>query len=320
MLPKADNGKEPLPEGIFWLLLTGEIPTVEQVRALSADLASRAHNAPLPDNVVKALNAMPKDLHPMSQFSAGLLMLSGRSKFYKEYHSGNLHKDKFWVPFLEDVCDIIAIIPSLTSHIYRNLSGKKEVSNTSVTDWAGSYALKLGYSDQQFMELLRLYLCIHTDHEGGNVSAHATHLVGSSLSDAYLSYSAGLNGLAGPLHGLANQEVLAWLFQLIEKIGKSPSNQQIEDFLWETLKAGQVIPGYGHAVLRKTDPRYICQREFALEHFPNDPLIKLTAQLFELVPKVLTKMGKVKNPWPNVDAHSGVLLQVPLFHLIYVLC
>ena len=72
----------------------------------------------------------------------------------------------------------------------------------------------------------------------------------------------------------------------------------------------QVVPGYGHAVLRKTDPRYTCQREFALKHLPDDPLFKLVGQLYEVVPPILMDTGKVKNPWPNVDAHSGVLLQV----------
>lgn len=72
----------------------------------------------------------------------------------------------------------------------------------------------------------------------------------------------------------------------------------------------QVVPGYGHAVLRKTDPRYTCQREFALKHLPHDPMFKLVAQLYKIVPNVLLEQGKAKNPWPNVDAHSGVLLQV----------
>lgn len=76
---------------------------------------------------------------------------------------------------------------------------------------------------------------------------------------------------------------------------------------------GQVVPGYGHAVLRKTDPRYTCQREFALKHLPNDPMFKLVAQLYKIVPNVLLEQGKAKNPWPNVDAHSGVLLQVRPF-------
>ena len=67
--------------------------------------------------------------------------------------------------------------------------------------------------------------------------------------------------------------------------------------------------GYGHAVLRKTDPRYTCQREFALKHLPKDPLFKIVGQLYEIVPDELRALGKVANPWPNVDAHSGVLLQ-----------
>jgi len=153
-------------------------------------------------------------------------------------------------------------------------------------------------------------LTIHTDHEGGNVSAHTSHLVGSALSDPYLSFAAALCGLAGPLHGLANQEVLVWLTELRKGLGgKDVSDQELSDYIWKTLNAGQVVPGYGHAVLRKTDPRYSCQREFALKHLPEDPMFKLVSQIYKLVPDILLKQGKAKNPWPNVDAHSGVLLQ-----------
>ncbi|VDM49899.1 unnamed protein product [Toxocara canis] len=70
-----------------------------------------------------------------------------------------------------------------------------------------------------------------------------------------------------------------------------------------------VVPGYGHAVLRKTDPRYVCQREFALKHLPNDEMFRLVSTLYKVTPDILLKQGKAKNPWPNVDAHSGVLLQ-----------
>lgn len=148
-----------------------------------------------------------------------------------------------------------------------------------------------------------------SDHEGGNVSAHTTHLVGSALSDPYLSFAAGMNGLAGPLHGLANQEVLLWILKLQKDIGENPTEAKMKDFIWKTLKSGQVVPGYGHAVLRKTDPRYTCQREFAMKHLPDDPLFKLVSTIYTVVPPILTELGKVKNPWPNVDAHSGVLLQ-----------
>merc|ERR1711979_58583 len=109
--------------------------------------------------------------------------------------------------------------------------------------------------------------------------------------------------------GLANQEVLVFLTAVVKEIGLGASDEELRTFIWNSLKGGRVVPGYGHAVLRKTDPRYTCQREFALKHLPDDKLFKLVSQLYMLVPPILLETGKVKNPWPNVDAHSGVLLQ-----------
>ncbi|KAG6467896.1 hypothetical protein ZIOFF_072461 [Zingiber officinale] len=176
-------------------------------------------------------------------------------------------------------------------------------------DYAANFSHMLGFDDPKMLELMRLYVTIHSDHEGGNVSAHTAHLVGSALSDPYLSFAAALNGLAGPLHGLANQEVLLWIESLVKEVGEDITTDQLKDYVWKTLKSGKVVPGYGHGVLRKTDPRYTCQREFALKHLPDDPLFKLVSKLYEVVPPILTELGKVKNPWPNVDAHSGVLLK-----------
>jgi citrate synthase len=162
--------------------------------------------------------------------------------------------------------------------------------------------------DHPYDELSRLYFILHSDHESGNVSAHTTHLVASALSDPYYAFSAGMNGLAGPLHGLANQEVLRWIQDLMEEMGgKIPSKQDLEKFVWDTLKSGKVVPGYGHAVLRKTDPRYTAQRDFSLKHLPDDPLFKVVSLLYDIVPPILKEQGKAKNPWPNVDAHSGVI-------------
>lgn len=310
LLPKAPKGDEPLPEGLFWLLLTGEIPTQSQVEALSADWAQRAQANPVPAFLEEIITKkLPKDLHPMSQLSFAVLALQQNSIFAKEYASGHLSKDKMWEVAFEDVNNLVAILPSVAALIYRTKFGKSKASHRTAKDWAGQFAEQLGYEKEEFKELMRLYLTIHSDHEGGNVSAHATKLVGSALSDPYLSFSAGLNGLAGPLHGLANQEVLQWLFKLRAAIGETPSDDQIREYIWSTLKSGQVVPGYGHAVLRRTDPRYVCQQEFAQKHLPNDPLFKLTKQLYKIVPEVLTEQGKTKNPWPNVDAHSGILLQ-----------
>eukprot|EP00158_Paraphelidium_tribonemae_P003545 Partr_v1_DN26214_c0_g1_i1_m48078 putative citrate synthase len=306
-LPKAEGGDEPLPEALFWLLLTGEVPSTEQVRAVSREWASRAT---VPAYVEELIDRCPVSLHPMSQLSIAVTALQNDSQFAKAYHGG-IHKSKYWEYTYEDTIDLIAKLPVVAARIYRNVykDGKLGVVNKDA-DWSANFASLLGFgSNEKFVELMRLYLSIHSDHEGGNVSAHTTHLVGSALSDPYLSFAAGLNGLAGPLHGLANQEVLRWILKMRDEIGESVTDEQVKEYCWKTLKSGQVIPGYGHAVLRKTDPRYSCQREFALKHLPTDPLFKLVSQLYNIVPQVLLEHGKTKNPWPNVDAHSGVLLQ-----------
>ncbi|XP_066912915.1 probable citrate synthase 1, mitochondrial [Clytia hemisphaerica] len=305
LLPRADGGNEPLPEGIFYLLLTGEIPTKEQVDAISKEWAARAE---LPQHVVMMLKNFPEDVHPMTQFATAIAALNKDSKFAKAYSEG-VSKMDYWMYAYEDSVDLIAKLPVIAALIYRNLykDGKVAPINPD-KDFGANLADMLGYDNPDFTELMRLYLVIHSDHEGGNVSAHTTHLVGSALSDPYLSLSAGMCGLAGPLHGLANQEVLVWLDKLTKEVGFDLTTDQMREYIRETLKKS-VVPGYGHAVLRKTDPRYTCQREFALKHLPNDPLFKVVGQLYEVVPDELKALGKVANPWPNVDAHSGVLLQ-----------
>ncbi|KAJ3414580.1 citrate (Si)-synthase [Chytridiales sp. JEL 0842] len=306
LLPAADDGEEPLPESLFWLLVTGEIPTKEQVKALSADWAARSA---IPSYVEDILDRCPNTLHPMSQFSLAVTALQHESSFAKAYQNG-VPKSQYWDYAFEDANDLIAKLPLIAARIYRNVFKDGKVPDIDPKlDYSANFSHLLGYKDPKFVELMRLYLTIHSDHEGGNVSAHTTHLVGSALSDPYLSFAAGLNGLAGPLHGLANQEVLRWTLKLREEVGPDATDEQIKDYIWKTLKSGQVVPGYGHAVLRKTDPRYSCQREFALKHLPTDPMFKLVSQLYNIVPNVLTEHGKTKNPWPNVDAHSGVLLQ-----------
>jgi len=307
LLPKAPGGEEPLPEGLFWLLVTGEIPTEEQVRGLSAEWADRAA---LPSHVVTMLNNFPSTLHPMSQFAAAISALNTESLFAKSYSEG-IHKSKYWDATYEDSMNLIAKLPVVAATIYNNLyrDGATPCPIDTTKDWSHNYTSMIEYSDPMFTELMRLYLTIHSDHEGGNVSAHATHLVGSALSDPYLSFAAGMCGLAGPLHGLANQEVLVFLSKVVKDIGLDASHEQLREYVEGLFKSGQVVPGYGHAVLRKTDPRYTCQREFALKHLPSDKLFNLVSELYMIVPPILTASGKVKNPWPNVDAHSGVLLQ-----------
>jgi citrate synthase len=317
-LPKAAGGAEPLPEAMFWLLLTGDVPTEAQTKSLNAELQKRADPAAIA-TARKAIEALPKDVHPMTQYVIGIMALQHHSKFASAYAAGKANKNNYWELALEDALDCIARTPQIAAMVYRRATGASVdiPQNDKNLDWAGNFTKQLGFENQEIMECLRLYLSIHVDHEGGNVSAHTTSLVASALSDPYLAYAAGMNGLAGPLHGLANQEVLTFLFEMRDKCkaanidlhDEKALKEGLTKFTWDLLNSKRVVPGYGHAVLRKTDPRYTCQREFAARHFPNDDLFKLVDTVYSIMPDLLTKHGKTANPFPNVDAHSGVLLQ-----------
>jgi len=306
-LPKAPGGEAGLPEAAFWLLLTGDVPSAEDTAALTAELHSRSG---IPANVKATIDSLPIDTHPMTQLSIAMLALQKDSKFRAAYDAG-MKKAEYWEVTLEDSLDLVAKIPVVAAIIYRRtFKDGKLPAYDSKLDWAGNYAQMLGVNDnEEFKEVTRLYLMLHADHEGGNVSAHATHLVGSALSDPYYAWAAGLCGLAGPLHGLANQECLAWLLEVQKELGDiKPTKEVMQDFVKKTLAEGKVVPGFGHAVLRKPDPRYMLERDFALKHCKDDPLFQLVDACFQAIPEVLEATGKVKNPYPNVDAHSGQLM------------
>jgi citrate synthase len=305
-LPKAPNGSEPLPEGLFYLMLVGELPAEADVQHLTSVWQRRSH---VPNHVFASIEALPVSTHPMTQFVVAIMALQTESQFAKRYAAGMSKKD-YWDAVFDDSMDLIARLPRIAAYIYRRkYKNGDHIHPNGLLDWAGNFAHMMGYDDESFKELMRLYMTIHADHEGGNVSAHTTHLVGSALSDPYLSFAAGMNGLAGPLHGLANQEVIKWIYEMREDLQtESPSKEQIEEYVKKTLSEGKVVPGYGHAVLRKTDPRFTAQMEFGKKHMPNDPLVKTVWNIYEAVPPILQSLGKIKNPWPNVDAHSGSLL------------
>jgi len=305
-LPKAPGGDEPLPEGIFYLLLIGELPTEEDIKEIDSEFKKRNK---VPEYVFDVIKSMPSDSHPMALFSMGILAMQRESKFTKAYEKG-IPKTLYWEYTYEDALDLLARIPVLAAFIYRYLyKDKKPIEPNPELDWAANLAYMMGYENEEVYELMRLYMVLHCDHEGGNVSAHTGHLVGSALSDVYYSISAAINGLAGPLHGLANQEVLRWILELKNKFPDKPiTKEELEKYCWDTLNSGQVIPGYGHAVLRKTDPRYVAFREFSLKYMQDDEIFKIVSLLYEVVPPILQQLQKVKDPWPNVDAHSGCCL------------
>jgi citrate synthase len=295
-----------LPEEVFYLLLTGDLPSQEQLVDLQNQLI--AHQD-VPEYVWKVIDAMPENSHPMTMLSIAIQSMRVDSLFVEKFNEGT-PKDDYWKWILEDGIKLIGALPSIAAAIYRKrINETDRIDSDSNLDWAGNFAHMLGVNESDdFKKLMRLYLMLHSDHEGGNVSAFSSLTVASSLSSPFLAIGAGLNGLAGPLHGLANQECLKFVLEIRDHFNGAPTNEELVKFCWDRLNDGRVIPGYGHAVLRCPDPRFSAFMKFGQEHIHNDAVFKIVETLFEVVPPVLNEHGKAKNPWPNVDAVSGSLL------------
>jgi len=303
-LPKPPGKDYPYVEGFWYFLLTGEVPSKKEIAEVLADFKARST---VPQYVFDLLRTLPRDTHPMTLFSAAIVAMQRESKFSAYYKEG-YDRMKGWEYMYEDCTDLMARLPEIGAYIYRmKYRGDTPIAPDPDLDLGGNFAHMMGI-DPPYDDVARMYFILHSDHESGNASAHTTHLVASTLSDAYYALSAGINALAGPLHGLANEEVLRWIQGVFDKLGgKIPTQEDLKKFLWDTLNSGQVIPGYGHAVLRKTDPRYMSQREYCLKHLPDDDLFKVVSSIYEVAPDILREQGKAKNPWPNVDAQSGVI-------------
>ena len=296
-----------LPEEVFFLLLTGRLPNEAELSELNNEFSSYLN---IPEYVWKVLSEMPNDAHPMTMFNTGILAMQGESIFRKRYDEG-MPKTEFWEAILEDGIRLLAKLPALGAGIYRMRFDKGDrIEPDPKKDWSGNFVHMTGLPDDSgdFHKLMQLYFMLHCDHEGGNVSAFASHTVASALSDPYYSVCAGLNGLAGPLHGLANQECLKFVLSVRDKFNGLPTEEGLRDYCWERLNNGRVIPGYGHAVLRCPDPRFSAFVKFGQEHIKDDAVFGIVDLLFKVVPDVLQEHGKAKNPWPNVDAASGSLL------------
>lgn len=296
-----------LPEEIFYLLLTGELPDEKALKDLQNDLAKRSA---VPAYVWDVLNAIPKDSHPMVMFSSAILSMEKESAFRKQYDEG-ASKDKLWEAMYDDCMNIIARVPQIAAFIYRKKFNKGDmIPPDNNLDYGANLAKMLGVKDADgsFAKLMQLYLVLHSDHEGGNASAFTNLVISSTLSDAYYAVSGALNALAGPLHGLASQECLKFILKMRSEIGHSPTSDEVKNYCQNLLDKGGLVIGYGHAVLRITDPRFTAFLNFGKKVMPDDEMFKIVNQLFEIVPELLLAQGKAKDPWPNVDAASGSLL------------
>ena len=295
-----------LPEEAFYLLLTGDFPNKNQLSDLQNQLKEYRT---VPDYVWNVLDSMPEKSHPMTMLSIAIQSMRVESIFVEKFNEGTPKKD-YWKWVLEDGLKLIGVLPTIAAAIYRKQKKLNEkIEPDQNLDWGGNFAYMLGVNDSDdFKKLMRLYLMLHSDHEGGNVSAFSSLTVASSLSSPFLALGVGLNGLAGPLHGLANQECLKFVLEIRNHFSGNPSKEDLKEYCWKRLNNGRVIPGYGHAVLRCPDPRFTAFMDFGKDHIKNDDVFDIVKALFDVVPPVLKEHGKAKNPWPNVDAASGSLL------------
>jgi citrate synthase len=287
------------PVAVIYLLYYGKPGSQDEISQFSQELAKRGRCSKA---TLDHIRALPRDGHPMKIFSAALLIV-GMLEGTNDYR--------------EDCLNLIAKIPEIAATVINYHAG-----------WGGDHQPKpeLGYIEN-FVQLLnppvedreglthifKLFNVLHYDHGGGNLSTFVAKAVASGLEDMYGSITSGMCALAGPRHGKANQDCLEFVQQVLKELGPDATPEQVEDLIRKRLAAGDLVYGFGHAVLRVEDPRATVFYREADKLYPNHPLCIIAKYLREVGPKVLKENPKITNPYPNVDAISGTLLSAAGF-------
>lgn len=287
------------PERVIYLLYTGQDGTEAEVNKFSEDLHERAKCS---QKLIDGIRRLPREGHPMKLFCAAILlcgMLEGKNDYR------------------EDCLDLIAKIPEITAAVINHHAG-----------WGGTKEShpELGYMEnfthmlnvpggnsERLTKIFKLFDILHFDHGGGNLSTFVGKAVASGLEDMYGSISAAMCALAGPRHGKANQDSLEFIESLLAELGDDATAEALEASLHRRLANGELIFGYGHAVLRVEDPRATVFYEKAKAKYASHPLVKMAFLLREVAPRILAQNPKISDPYPNVDAISGILLTVAGF-------
>lgn len=277
------------PEEVAYLLLHRDLPSAEELAAFKADLCERGS---VDTRVLEFMKGLPREGHPMEWLITALSL------------TGMTGKTGDWV---RDAYNIIAWAPQLVAAIFRIRSGWGDpIESRPELGLMENFVHMLGVpgGDSSKLErLLRVFYVLHLDHGGGNLSTFTGKAVASGHADMYASLAAAMCGLYGPLHGRANQDCL----NFVREVGTADADR-VEAFVRKTLDDGGKIYGFGHAVLRAEDPRATILYEVAEEVCPDDPLFATARTLRSVAVRVLRDMPKVSNPYPNVDAVSGSLL------------
>ncbi len=288
------------PEEVIYLLLHKQWPTADQRAAFSRELAARATVEP---GVFESLKALPRHGHPMKWFIHAINVLGMFSTSKGDYRT--------------DCMDLIAKIPTVTAAIFRLRDAwGAPIAPRSDLGYMENFVHMLGVpglsapQNAKLVKLMRVFEVAHLDHGGGNLSTFTGKTVASGKADMYESILAAMAGLAGPLHGRANQECLEFINECVASVGAANlTAEAVRVMIQKKLDAKQVVYGFGHAVLRVEDPRARLLRTVGEDICPDFPLFKMVKLLAEVVPPILKSNPKISNPYPNVDSASGALLQ-----------
>lgn len=282
------------PEQVIYLLYYGREGTPNEIAEFSKELQNRSKCSP---ELIKAIQQLPRSGHPMKLFSAALL-LAGIFEGKNDYR--------------EDSLNLIAKIPKIAATVINYHAGWQDSRPPRPElGYIGNFVHLLNVPSTDPAELTRvfkLFNILHYDHGGGNLSAFVGKAIASGLEDLYGSISGSMCALAGPRHGKANQDCLTFVKGLLEEVGENASSENVEKALRERLERRELVYGFGHAVLRTEDPRATLLYEVSRKYYPNHPLVKVALHLRDSGSKVLKENPKVSDPYPNVDAISGILL------------
>ncbi len=281
------------PEEVIYLLFKGELPTPEELSRYRQDIAQKAN---LPEKVIDCLKALPKEGHPMKWLVAGLnyLGMFAQTKNYSE-----------------EALNVVAQLPTLVAAIYRIREGLGDpIPYSPEYGYMENFTRMLGIEGmpQEFTHLMRVFDILHFDHGGGNLSTFIGKAVASGHEDMYGSLIGAMSGLAGPLHGMANQECLRFLKRALNEVGDPTDSDKVNAFLNKLWDNKEKLFGFGHAVLRVEDPRATVQYKLGEEICSEHPLFLMAKAMRIQGVEFLKKQPKVSNPYPNVDSVSGSLL------------
>ena len=277
------------PEDVVYLLHNKELPTPEQSEAFRNELSRRAE---IPGDLGPIFAALPREGHPMDWLSVGIHTL------------GMWDCKNDW---REDALNLIARLPRMMGLLFRYREGRTEnipddnISLSMIERFTNT--LQLDVDQEKLIRVLSVYLILHMDHGGGNLSTFVGKAVASGHATLYSAMASSMNALSGPLHGRANQSCL----EFVLRVGTSDT-EKVEAFVRGELDAGRPVFGFGHAVLRAEDPRAAAQFELGEELCPDDENFKIIRTLREVAPRVLAENPKISNPNANVDIASGALL------------